>query len=300
MFSFKIPRWLRIPGGFRIPRWFKISHWVKAPRWFKIPQWLKTPWLKITEWRKRIFNIIDKKIVLPFMNCTIYFLSERIRRRTEYIKIIPDWKKRALEDFQSWIKEIPDVPSVVEQATMDSCDLYSLLSEFSALRQEIRMQNREQKRTLTTLDGFVKIYQETEELLNDKFKRLAKFEEGIRRATEKKTAIPFLDIRDALVRGHKASLDLKKTKSFFRRLPPGIDSVIEGYEMAIRRFDHALEFVNIYPVETIGHSFDPKTMKAVDTRSVPDVDKGKVIEEQLGGFVRDEEVIRTAEVIVNQ
>ena len=49
-----------------------------------------------------------------------------------------NWKQKALVDFKNWLDDLPDTQPVAEDPHMDACDLYTLLSEFSALRQEIR------------------------------------------------------------------------------------------------------------------------------------------------------------------
>jgi len=233
-----------------------------------------------------------------------------------------NWKQRALNDFQNWLDDLPDTQPAAEDPDMDACDLYTLLSEFSALRQEIRMQNREQHRgigALETLTGeFHKTVKtageirddhrravETVDLLARELKTAADqmrrhVDAEIKREAEKRTVLPFLDIRDALIRGRQAACDIGSARGFFRRPPKEIASVVEGYDMAVRRFDRALAAVGIHPVDARGKPFDPATMRAVDTCSRPDMEKGHVAAEPLSGFVRGDEVIRTAEVVVNQ
>jgi molecular chaperone GrpE (heat shock protein) len=92
--------------------------------------------------------------------------------------------------------------------------------------------------------------------------------------------------------------ELSKASWLFR--PRGIESVSEGYEMAIRRFDKLLADVNVFPVEAVGKPFDSRTMRAIDKRSEPDQEKGVVLEELVGGFVSGDDVIRISEVIVNE
>ena len=129
---------------------------------------------------------------------------------------------------------------------------------------------------------------------------MSELEENIRKSCEKRTVLPFLEVRDALARGLGASKTIAASKSFFRPAPKGIESVAEGYEMALRRMDRAMASVNIIPVETVGNRFDPKTMKAVDKKGVSGMEKGMVVEELLTGFVRGQEVLRTAEVVVSE
>ncbi len=231
-----------------------------------------------------------------------------------------DWKEQALADFRDWVDALPDETPAFGGMAVNSCDLFTLLSEFTALRQEIRMQNREQYRTLNTLDH-VKTDTDAVSAMMTAFSKecaavLAHIRTSVdtlesadqqvrqgldddrRREIEKRTALPFLDIRDALVRGCAAARTATTAKGLFRRPPKGIDGVVEGYEMAIRRFDRVLHAVGIRPVETVGLPFDAACMRAVEIRKVPDVKSGVVVEELRGGFTRDDEIIRTAEVAV--
>ncbi len=233
------------------------------------------------------------------------YLRKKIENRIRKYHLIYDWKETVFEDFSAWLaalseKPATENPATGEPTTMDACDLFTLLSEFTALRQEIRIQNREQGKTLSTLTGFIEAYQETSNLFKDRTRALSELEENIRKSSEKRMVLPFLEVRDALVRGLGATTAMAATKSFFRLAPKGIESMVEGYEMAIRRMDRALTSVNVTAVETMGNRFDPKTMKALDKRRVSGMENGWVVEEMLTGYVRGQEVLRTAEVVVSE
>ena len=258
---------------------------------------------QIHPWMKQKWNLFDEKFLLPWMIRGGEYLRKKIESRIRKYHLVYDWKEKAFEDFSAWLSALPEKPATEklttgESATMDSCDLFTLLSEFTALRQEIRIQNREQDKTLSTLTGFIEAFQETSNLFKDRTRALSELEENIRKSSEKRTVLPFLEVRDALVRGLGASTAIAASKSFFRPAPRGIEGVVEGYEMALRRMDRALTSVNVMPVETVGKRFDPKTMKAVDKRSASGLENGMIVEELLTGFVRGQEVLRTAEVVV--
>lgn len=268
------------------------------------------------------WSFLKDKFLIPFAKFTIKFLSNRLSGETLALTHC-EWKETVLADFRTWLSDIPDFarPSNIETAP-DSCDLYTLLSEFSALRQEINIQNREQNKSIKTLEKIISSYDKsrevimelTGELVDFKEKSLlalkekdmiisqaiAKGDEQVRTAAEKRTILPFLDIRDALIRGLKAGEELLQSKTYFSSMPKGIEGITEGYEMAIRRFDRSLEQVGVYPVNAKGKPFDPKIMRAVDQQLVDESQKGIVLEEQLSGFICGEEVIRTAEVVVGR
>ena len=259
----------------------------------------------ICPWMKQRWESFDEKWLLPWMIRAGGYLRKKIENRIRKYHLIYDWKEKLFEDFSAWLAALPEKPSTEkvttgEPTTMDACDLFTLLSEFTALRQEIRIQNREQGKTLSTLTGFIEAYQETSNLFKDRTRALSELEENIRKSSEKRTVLPFLEVRDALVRGLGATTAMAATKSFFRPAPKGIESVVEGYEMAIRRMDRALTSVNVMAVETVGNRFDPKTMKALDKRRVSGMEKGWVVEEMLTGFVCGQQVLRTAEVVVSE
>lgn len=265
--------------------------------------------LKISEWFTGHFT----EIAFRFMKWNVRFFSGKVKERIEGYQNLPEWKQTALEDFKFWLEDLPDTRPGTDGSEMDACDLYTLLSEFSALRKEIQLQSREQNKTLDTLTSFIDAYRESKALFEERSENLADLEERIRKGSEKRIVLSFLDVRDALVRGHKAAqdlakaaADLAKVKGIFKSAPKGTDEVvdgingiIEGYEIAIRRFDRSLAMTDIHLLPTAGQPFDPRTMKAAGKRSEPEAQKGIVLEELLSGFVRGEEVIRTAEVIVN-
>ncbi len=212
----------------------------------------------------------------------------------------PEWKQQILSDFSQWLDTLPEDEPPAGKATVDNCDMYTLLSEFSALRQEIRFQNREQNRTTTSLAEMQNAYEKSLALFEKSAWNIETLASDIRQDAEKKTTIPFLDVRDALVRGHAACRSVIDKPRWYQRTPKNMQAIAEGYEIAIRRFDRALSYAGISPVKTVGHPFDPKQMKAMGTQSNPDAEAGIVLAEETGGFIRNGEVIRTAEVIVNE
>jgi molecular chaperone GrpE (heat shock protein) len=211
------------------------------------------------------------------------------------------WKTKALEDFKAWLSEGPEQAPFVLSVTPDTCDLYTLLSEFTALKQEIKMQNREQHRTLKALNQITAMtdaYGEVMDHFNEKTKQIADLEHNIRMETEKRTVSYFLDIRDSLVRGRDACPAPVSKKGFFQRTPKNMDNIHEGYDMAIRKFDASLALLDIQPIVSTGAVFDPMVMKALESRAAEGVEKGTVVETVSGGFKRGDEILRYAQVIV--
>jgi molecular chaperone GrpE (heat shock protein) len=215
------------------------------------------------------------------------------------------WKQRILEDFSAWLAALPEGVSSEELAVQTELpiaeiDLHTLFAELAALRQEIKLQNREQARTSRDLERLSTEYKEAITLFQTRSSEWATLEERIRKAAQRQCVLPFLDVRDALVRGREACAAMVQPRGFFRRRPRGIEGVLEGYEMAIRRFDKVLATMGISQMKVVGEPFDPMRMRAVDSREVPDIAPGTVVEEHLSGFVQGNEIVRLAEVVVSR
>ncbi|MBF0201418.1 MAG: nucleotide exchange factor GrpE [Desulfamplus sp.] len=260
-----------------------FTHKIAAP--------LKRFWLLIAAFFRNIFTVNSP--------------GDEDEQARETVSPVTDaaWKEEALEDFKLWLSQIDSENPPVQSVTPDTCDLYTMLSEFIALRQEIKMQNREQHRTVAALSSVKGVTDEYGQIFNvfrDRTNQLAQLEQNIRLNCEKKSVSHFFDVRDSLVRGHRASIEIAAKKGIFTRPPKGIEKICEGYEMAISRFDKALSMMDVEPVETLRMPFDAQTMKAVEIRTVPDTENGIVLETVSGGFLRGGEVLRYARVVVSR
>jgi molecular chaperone GrpE (heat shock protein) len=211
-----------------------------------------------------------------------------------------EWKQEVMADFRQWLEDLSDEDPPEEEGTSAGGDRRDLFAEFAALRQEIRLQNREQAKAVRELEKAGEVYAAATDLLETRQEDLAGFEERIQRTSERGCLVPFLDVRDALVRGREAVDRLRQKRGLLRRVPPGVESVVEGYELAIRRFDRALSQFGVDLVQTVGARFDARTMNAVEARRIIEVEDGVVVEEFLSGFKRGDEVLRPAEVAVNR
>ncbi len=220
-------------------------------------------------------------------------------------KNVSGWKEKALTDFKAWLDDLPEksmqsdgIPT--EPVQMDACDLYTLLTEFTALRQEIKLQNREQNNAIRNHGDLVDNTKEYAILFKDRTQSLENLEERIRMACETRTVEQFFDMRDSLMRGLEAVRAALDEGVYFRRSSRRrIEGVMEGYEMALRRFDRILIKFGITPIAGVGRPFNPAFMRAVGKRNDPKKENNIVLEEHLCGFVKGDDVLRIAEVIVN-
>ena len=179
----------------------------------------------------------------------------------------------------------------------------------------MRLQNREQSRAGRELANAAARFDAIDRTTRRRDEELEALERRVSRAAEDRCLLPFLDLRDALVRGGEAARRLRKAgkkagkkagrkgalpRKPLRRLQPAIAGVVDGYDLAVRRCDRTLARFGVRGVPTVGLPFDARTMHAVETRRVADHGDGVVVEEFVGGFVRDGAVLRLAEVAVNR
>ena len=213
------------------------------------------------------------------------------------------WKQRALADFRVWLDGLAELPeSDLESEAQErrEPDLRALFAEFAALRQEVRLQNREQSRAGRELAKATECYETATRLIQRREDDLAAFEKRIARESENQCLRSILEVRDALARGLDAATGLREPRGLFRRAPRGIASVVEGYELALRRVDRMLSRFGVERLKTTGHPFDSHTMQAMEVRRVEQAGHGVVVEELLSGFTREGDVLRLADVAVNR
>ena len=74
----------------------------------------------------------------------------------------------------------------------------------------------------------------------------------------------------------------------------------EGIGIMARRLDRILSDRRVSRLELIGRLFDPRTARAVGTRQDERFGPGIIVEEVRAGYLWDDDLLRTAEVIVSK
>ncbi|MCF8045215.1 MAG: nucleotide exchange factor GrpE [Desulfarculaceae bacterium] len=246
-------------------------------------------------------RFLDNRLWLPLLCFLNSFTAKRIQGRKGAAGDEADWKARALKDFELWISDMDHgMADPEDPPTLGKMDLFTLLSEFAALRKEIGLQNREQARNSKALKDFNTFAEQAGDILAQLDRKIQTIDSMATQAEQKaqeSVSANFFEVRDSLKRGLESGKTIKKGMipvAGFKKL----DHVIKGYEIALGKFDKALAMTGTYPVETGNARFDPKTMQAVDKRRVKGVASGYVAEEISCGFVGKSGVIKPAEVIV--
>jgi molecular chaperone GrpE len=180
-------------------------------------------------------------------------------------------------------------------------DLFTLLVELTALKNEVKIESRQVKAALD-------IFRETFDTLRQAYDRLEgeQARQGVREAREHQEAerdllVELLELRDRLQAGH-SQLSRYRPGWLARRggAATYVADIATGQGMLLRRLDEILARRDLHPLPALGQRFDPMTMHAIQTAQDAKQPDGLVLTETRTGFLYRGRLLRPAEVIVNK
>jgi len=219
-----------------------------------------------------------------------------------------------LSTFRQWLLEAEawrNLAPAPGEAPSDaqSVDLHTVVREWIALRQELKLEARGSKAARERLDGAVEefrggvdqVAEEAKALLSTVVRerdRLRDEARTLRESEAQSWAEALLDLHDVLSRAAEASERARRRRGWRRwfRRDETLDSLHEGYALALRKLDAALESRGIRVIDCPGRPVDPYRMRVVDVVRRADVPPGHVVEVIRDGYEWGSRVIRYAEV----
>ncbi len=180
-------------------------------------------------------------------------------------------------------------------------DLFSLLAELAAMKNEVKIESRQVKSALDEFRGLFDTLQQSNARLDGELSRQRERETRERQDAEQDLLLELLELRDRMQAGQDQLL----------RYRPGwlarrggakdyVGGIVEGQAMLLRRLDETLARRGVRPLQPLGRRFDPATMHAADTAHDPERDDGQVLGETRSGYLHHGRLLRPAEVIVNK
>jgi molecular chaperone GrpE len=222
-----------------------------------------------------------------------------------------------LSAFRQWLLESEQwrlvLPAPPESAEADEgpVDLHALLGELTALKQEVRLVARGGKTAREDLDRAVETFhgaideirvqseKAMDPLVRDRDRLRDSMADQVEAQRREWTEL-ILDIREALARGEemtdRASAQMGWRRWFVPRELFG--GMRDGYGLALRRIDAALEARGVHPMDCLGQRVDPQRMRVVDVVKNDQLPEGQVTEIVRNGYTCGDKVIRYAEVRV--
>jgi len=188
-------------------------------------------------------------------------------------------------------------------------DLFTLLAEVAAVKNDVKLQSRQFKTALEELRALVEGLRGTAGRAEDAKPEVAKAgqaehtgPQGLDKA-EKALTLELLDLRDRIQAGHDQAARYRPG----RGLTGGgaaparfVAAMAEGMAMNLKRLDATLARRGIRPLAAVGEAFDPHTMHAVEQARDPYRAEGTVVAELRKGFLHCGTLLRPAEVVVNR
>lgn len=231
--------------------------------------------------------------------------------------IAPDARREieaALTTFRQWLLDAEvwrdrSATSGEDLPDRESVDLHSVLREWIALKQELKLEARGSKAARKRLDDAVEAFHggvdhvagETKGLLDAVMRerdRLRDEARTLRESEAQSWVAVLLDVRDLIARVAESSQRTCKRRRWRRwfRKAQSADGLHEGYVLALRQVDAALEARGIRPITCERRPVDPHSMRVVDVVQREDVPPGHVVEVIRPGYVWGSRTIRYAEV----
>jgi len=215
---------------------------------------------------------------------------------------LDDSIKQALIDrFRGYLdmvedgEEPPDDPG-------ETADLFSVLVEMAALRSEVRTESRLVKEALEQFRGVFDSLQASQATLQRELDRARTETRDQAQSALRPLLLDVIDLRDRLVAALTLSAAARPRwrDRLWRRDRSGVAAWQEGLRMTLRRLDQVLLDRRVVATQLAGLPFDPRLARAIGTAADSAVAEGTVIEEVRAGFLWDDQVLRTAEVIVSK
>ena len=210
-------------------------------------------------------------------------------------------KQALIDRFRGYLdmvedgEEPPDDPG-------ETADLFSVLVEMAALRSEVRTESRLVKEALEQFRGVFDSLQASQATLQRELDRARTETRDQARSALRPLLLDVIDLRDRLVAALTLSAAARPRwrDRLWRRDRSGVAAWQEGLRMTLRRLDQVLLDRRVVATQLAGLPLDPRLARAIGTAADSAVAEGTVIEEVRAGFLWDDQVLRTAEVIVSK
>lgn len=204
-----------------------------------------------------------------------------------------------LSAYLDTVEDAPEPPG----AAAELADLYALFVELAGLRTELRTELRLVKDALEQFRGVFDTLQSSQATLQRELDRARTEARAQGQAALRKLLLDVVDLRDRLSAALAFSPPVPRPgwhHRLLRRKPAGEASWQEGLRMTLRRLDQVLLDRGVIAMKLLDRPLDPRLARVIGTRADAAAAEGTVIEEVRSGFLWDEQVLRTAEVIVSK
>jgi molecular chaperone GrpE len=206
-----------------------------------------------------------------------------------------------LEQFRIYLEQ--SAPQGLLPETEDEeIDLFTLFSELSALKNEVKRESRQLKEALARFGELFELLQQNQSRLERALDQGEQVRESAEETCRRTLLLEIVALRDRLlsnlhfVQSHRPGWvqQLDRRERLFR------SDLQQGIEITLRNLDHLLESHQVVEVVTEGQLFDPHTMRVEAVENHPGMADSLVLSTLSSGHLLQGEPLRTARVIVNK
>ena len=210
-------------------------------------------------------------------------------------------KQALIDRFRGYLEMVEDGEEPPDDPG-ETADLFSVLVEMAALRSEVRTESRLVKEALEQFRGVFDSLQASQATLQRELDRARTETRDQAQSALRPLLLDVIDLRDRLVAALTLSAAARPRwrDRLWRRDRSGVAAWQEGLRMTLRRLDQVLLDRRVVATQLAGLPFDPRLARALGTAADSSVAEGTVIKEVRAGFLWDDQVLRTAEVIVSK
>ena len=210
-------------------------------------------------------------------------------------------KESLLNQFREYLDGVDALPEPARDAGSAEADLFTVFVELAAVRNEVRTESRLVKEALDQFRGVFGTLQSSHTTLEQELKRAHAAAREQSQAVLRPLLLDLLDLRDRLDAALQGTAPPPTHwLDRWRRKPAVDEHWREGIGITSRRLDRILAERRVARVALVGKRFDPRLARVVGTTQDGTVDPGIVVEEVRAGFLWDDDLLRTAEVIVSK
>ncbi|MBA2302019.1 MAG: nucleotide exchange factor GrpE [Acidobacteria bacterium] len=208
-------------------------------------------------------------------------------------------KQALLSRFQAYLDT---AETEAPEPRTETSDLYSLFIEIAGLRSEVRTESRLVKEALDQFRGVFDMLQASQANLQQELERARSAARDQADAALRPLLLDVIDLRDRLLAAltFAAAQHSGWVGRLLRRPASGDEAWQEGLRMTLRRLDQVLLDRRVVPTQLVGLPFDPRHARVIGTSADGSAADGTVLEEVHTGFLWDDQVLRTADVIVSK
>ena len=208
-------------------------------------------------------------------------------------------KQALLSRFQAYLDT---AETAAPESQTETSDLYSLFVEVAGLRSEVRTESRLVKEALDQFRGVFDTLQASQASVQQELDRTRAAARDQADAALRPLLLDVVDLRDRLLAALASAAAARPgwAGRLWRRPASGDAAWQEGLRMTLRRLDQVLLDRQVVPVQLVGLPFDPQRARVVATVADSSTADGTVLEEVRAGFLWDDQVLRTADVIVSK